>query len=383
MKRSKILRYALIVMNKLFPKKDLILFNSFPAYSDNSLALFEYIIENRKDITQKYEIIWGQEVKDEIPGHLVKYNIKRVNKKSIKGIWTFLRAKYIFSTHGYFPDAKSGNGQMQINLWHGCGYKTMPVQDRCYIGDRLVVTSELFRGIESKNFGMSIDTILPLGYPRNDWLFNKGKLSNIIPDYNDYQKILIWLPTYRKSEKGHIGTDGNEKSFVVGNLSHKEFNKLDAFLSEKKYLMIIKPHPMDAQKMQSCSGLTNIQVINNCDLASHGITLYEIMSDTDALISDYSSVVVDYLLLNKPIIMALSDMKEYKEKRGFDFDPLEDYFPGPIVSDMEGLIERISELDVIDTSWANKRKELLHLFQNHIDNNSSKRICEYFFGTVN
>lgn len=52
-------------LNKIIHKKDIILFNGYPAYSDNSLALYKYIFDCRKDLTQKYKLLWGQESEDQ------------------------------------------------------------------------------------------------------------------------------------------------------------------------------------------------------------------------------------------------------------------------------------------------------------------------------
>lgn len=369
-------------LNKIIHKKDIILFNSYPAYSDNSLALYKYIFDCRKDLTQKYKLLWGQESEDEIPSYLDKYKIKAVDKKSVKGIITFLSAKYVFSTHGYFPDLKSGNGQIQVNLWHGCGYKRMPEKDLHYLGDKLIVTSDLYVKLSAKDFNMNKKDILPLGYPRNDNLNQKGKLQCLVNDYHDFSKIIIWLPTYRKSETGHIGIDGSEKSFCIGNISEDDFSALNDVLVERNYLLVIKPHPMDAQQMANMRSLSNINVFTNNDLKSKGVDLYDILPDTDALISDYSSVVIDYVLTRKPIIMALSDMKEYSDNRGFVFDNLQDYFPGPIVSNIDELKESIAKLDSIQFNWKDKRLDLLYKFQNFHDALSSKRICDYFFGEI-
>ena len=149
MNRARILKKFMTFANKIVKKRKLILFNSYPAYSDNALALFEYIMDKRKDIVKSYEIIWGQDKNDEVPKYLSKYNIKNVDKKSPKGIWTYLRAKYIFSTHGYFSGVESGKNQIQVNLWHGCGYKAITDYDRCYLGDYTIATSEIYKKIQA------------------------------------------------------------------------------------------------------------------------------------------------------------------------------------------------------------------------------------------
>ena len=56
------------------------------------------------------------------------------------------------------------------------------------------------------------------------------------------------------------------------------------------------------------------------------LSLYELLGATDLLISDISSVVIDYLLLDRPIIHAFSDLGEYESSRGFTVEPIESIF---------------------------------------------------------
>ena len=100
MKKTAYLQDVLMLANKVIRKRKIVLFNSYPAYSDNSKALYEYIINNRPDIAKKYRIIWGQEKGAVIPKDMKQYEIEAVDKKSLRGIFTFLSAKYVFSTHG-------------------------------------------------------------------------------------------------------------------------------------------------------------------------------------------------------------------------------------------------------------------------------------------
>ena len=74
--------------------------------------------------------------------------------------------------------------------------------------------------------------------------------------------------------------------------------------------------------------LTCVQFIQESDLEMAGIQLYELLGQTDALMTDYSSVAVDYMLCDKPIAFLLEDYEAYRKNRGFVFeDPLQ-YMPG-------------------------------------------------------
>ena len=368
------------LINQIVPKSNIVIFNSFPAFSDNSWELYCYMHKYRKDIFKKYKIFWGINTADVIPKYADQVGINILKKKTIKGIWMFLRAKYIVTTHGYFGGVKSGRGQIQINLWHGCGYKDITNHDRTFIGDYTIATSEFYSHIQARVFDLPLNKVLVTGLPRNDLLFNKIYcLRTIGIEKEKYKKILIWMPTYRKAAFGHSGIDGSTNSFGLSSLTDNDFILLNNALYKENYLLIIKTHPMDTFKYEDNKALSNIVSITTDELLDKGVRLYSLFSETDALLSDYSSVIVDYLLLDKPIAMVLSDINEYKNSRGFVFDDVRSYFPGPIIGDISALINYINNFDKINQNWINHRKQLTKTFHSHIDNNSCKRVYDYFW----
>lgn len=381
MNKSLLLKDILGLTDKIVPKRSIILFNSYPAYSDNSRVLYEYILKNRPDITKKYKIIWGQEKGDAIPKELSHCSIETIDKKSLKGIYTFLSAKYVFSTHGYFPGVKSGNGQVQVNLWHGCGYKSITDADRIYRGDINTVTGSIYVPIHEKVFDMKQGTVYPTGLPRNDLLFtDREVMPKLGINKKKYKKIYIWMPTYRKANEGHKEVDGKADAFTISTMTHDELDLLNKTLKSLDVLLIVKPHPMDAKAFSNVSGFSNIETITNAEFKNVGVQLYELMAETAALISDYSSVVIDYLMLQKPVVMVMSDIHEYENSRGFVFENIKDYLPGPIITNTKSLIDYFMESDLIDEQWTEKRNYLSRIFHDNLDGNSCERVCDLIFG---
>lgn len=378
MKKKVGIRKRLIsFLNKIIPKKNIILFNSFPDFCDNSYALYQYILKKRRDILENYRIVWAVNSVFNITGITLSANTQVIEKKSIKGIWIFLHSKYVISTHGYFMDIKSANGQKQINLWHGCGYKDLPPEERGYRGDFNIVISNIHKKLYSEFFLIEEKNVFITGYPRNDVLFNKySSLQKLNVDKTNFKKIVLWMPTYRKATQGHNGIDGNLSSFVSSNLSKAECKELNSVLRNNEYLMVAKLHPMEYTTLGAMKGLSNIKCISSKELENSGVQLYELLTESDVLLCDYSSLVIDYLLLDQPIAMVLSDMKEYKESRGFVFYPVENYFPGPIIANLQEMIQYLNNINEIDSKWISKRLELKNLFHYYQDQNSSQRVAK-------
>ena len=89
----------------------------------------------------------------------------------------------------------------------------------------------------------------------------------------------------------------------------------------------------------------------------------QILNKADALISDYSSVAVDYLLLDRPIGFAVDDLDRYSKARGFIFDDVEEWLPGAILKNEEDIVEFIKDVACnkdVESVRRNKLKKLFH-----------------------
>lgn len=376
----RVIKNILTFINRIIPKKNQILFHSFPDMSDSSKAIYEYLLKNRRDICRRYELLWG--IDDEQLMQKKEFsNIAYVKKKSLKGYWEFLRSKYVISTHGYFSGVYSGKGQVQLNTWHGCGFKAdggeTGSNDLKYRGDYTLVSGPLYTKINADIMGLSSECAWVTGFPRNDLLFDTDNaLKKLGIDRAGYKNIIIWMPTYRKSVVGSIRKEGNTDSFGAYSLFDKDIlDIINSALKESDSLLILKPHPMDELCTKKLPEAGCVRVVKNQDLVNAGVSLYQLIGETDALISDYSSVAVDYLLLEKPIAFLLTDETEYKNDRGFVFEPIEDYLPGAILKDYGTFLDFIKKPE----SGICSNKMLIDKMVLYKDNNNTKRVVERLF----
>ena len=118
----------------------------------------------------------------------------------------------------------------------------------------------------------------------------------------------------------------------------------------------------------------NLLIVDDVWLRDRSLSLYEFLGATDLLISDISSVVIDYLLLDRPVIHAFSDLEEYETSRGFTVDPIESIFAGPVVSSSSELYEALEVVISGGDPCAIKRREILELSHAHTDGESSRRL---------
>lgn len=119
----------------------------------------------------------------------------------------------------------------------------------------------------------------------------------------------------------------------------------------------------------------NIKVINNEFFEKNGVMLYELLGMADKLITDYSSVYIDYLILDKPIGFFIPDLKKYSNDRGFYENNLNESLPGPILEQDNDLINFIINNE---DNYSQKRKIINEKYNKYKDNKNSERILNYF-----
>lgn len=379
----------------LFPRdKNIWLFGSTfgRRFADNPRYLFIYVSQNKENIRLKdnsvknIRPIWISHNKD-IVDFLCKEGYEAYYYHSFKGIWYALRAKvYLFDNYSKDINFWQSAGALKINMWHGIPLKKIQhdnvfdkfrnprnLKDKICnfprnISDEkpshyVLTTSKNFKNIFSSAF--QTNNVLISGYPRCDAILS-GSIENILMDkekdvYNRLKnfkgKKVLYMPTFRESEK---------KFFDI--FDEKLFN---IFLRENEILFSIKLHPKSHLRKR-------FQDINesNINIIDADVDPYFFLNETDMLITDYSSIYFDYLLLNKPIIFFNYDMHEYlSDSRELYFE-YEKFTPGAKVKTMEELQNAIVECLEGHDSYVKEREKIKRYVFDYCDGNASKRIIE-------
>lgn len=347
-----------------------IVFMSLPCFSDNSLAFSEYLL--KKNYHNKYKIYW---VVDNIDYYKNKYpNSKYIfiqeknkyNETTFKYTRIGLTSKFLFGTH-WFANEKSNSikGQQYILLWHGCSFKDKNSNNNERKFDIALVAGPIFKKTKSKFWNISEKYLLAKGYPRYNWLINPSQKAYEYKDIltNKYNKLIIWMPTFRNDKNGYYKETEKITNFPLIN-NNDEWKNLDIICKNNNIKLLIKLHPFQKSYNIKFDLFDNIIEITNEDLKNRDIPLYELVGTTDALITDYSSIAIDYLLINKPIAYTLDDFHLYKDMRGFVFDNPKSYMIGDhlyTINDLNNFINKIScNIDTYESSRNNLSNELIY-----------------------
>lgn len=355
------------VINSVIWKKNLILFTSSPNYYDNAFMVFEYLYKNYKNT---YRIIWLLENDNKI----IRFDgVQYVRRHSLMGIYYFFRAKYVFHTHGLYLNATSQK-QKVFSLWHGMPLKKIQhlfpndmkkIANRKLDFELTIATSEHMAKIMSLCFGCSVEKVKVTGLPRNDLLFRRDRFLNL----TEKEKVIVWMPTYRD---GNARKEGTQYIYGIPLINSENIFEIDNFCRQNNLKIIIKLHPFQ-RSVERFPALNNVVIVDN-SIVVPGKHFYNYLGSADALLTDYSSVYIDFLSVDKPIGFILDDYMQYSDDRGFVFDnPLEN-MPGNHIYNLEDLKMFIYEIANGIDSTKNLRDTIGIKLNKFRDANNTERV---------
>lgn len=372
--------FILYLTYRLLPiKSKLILFESEEDYCDNSWALYHYIHSNYTN----YQFVWLTHKKKKYNEYKHTKFVYHPFSFTPLSAWYIARAKYIFYTHGLGDFLYPRKKQMIINLWHGIAIKgtkggnyksTPPFTHLLYLGKNNKKAQAQFLRCD-EHF------LIPLGYPRNDILINnkdKGYNNPFAPKgFNG--KIIIWMPTYRKCFNKTLSEDNCET--LTGLPLYNDINEiilLNDYLKSINTCILIKIHHLQTENKVFKLKFSNLIFITDETLNKRALQLYEVLGKTDALLTDYSSVSIDYLLLNRPMGFIIDDLVEYEKSRGkFQFDNIKEILAGHHIYTIEQLYHFLKEISNGIDSTKELRNKIINTMITFQDNKSCERICQF------
>ena len=345
------------------------------SFTDNAKYLFIYCQKNRPDLDSAWLSLSKQTVQD-----IRKYGLKAYFTLSPKGIWHALTSKHWFF-NSYTSDimfAFSGNA-VCVNLWHGIGlkriefnilsgklaeryherkFKEVFYHPECFKRPDWFLSSTPFQSkMFSSAFRIDQSRCLELGYPRNAILtsdkdvrkthiasFENDSTKSVIAQITkwDYEKVFIYMPTWRDSQR-----DIFVQSF--------DLSKMNKLLKEKNSLLILKPHANTI--------VERVDQYSNIIFADSKSDVYPIPPYTNVLITDYSSILYDYMEYVKDRDLYYPFDENVVGKRVFNFDELYS-----CIEQDDYSIDLAKKQEIVEKFWGKS-----------IFCNSNKEILSYFF----
>ena len=359
------------------PLRNVLIFSSLNDYDCNSGALFEYLIENVYD--KKYKFIWITHRKGSASEYSNKKNVQSFSEESRSLVkrYYFYVAKYFFCDD--HPLTKKKDNQNVIYLSHG----TPPlkkVNHKMFVGsfaDYALCPSNATLEWESEQYNLPQKKIFICGQPRNDYLFKKSNhLIDLKNTIKNYRKTILWMPTFRKRINGECDS---EKQYYMGVPlieNETQLSALNDYCYSLGVLLVIKVHPNGLVYGDAKKRYSNIYISINNQINDDVIDVNKYMGETDALLTDYSTVIWDYLLLNKQIGFVIPDINDYNI--GFAVEDLCQYMPGEKIVSIEGLELFINNVILDNDKYIQEREACIDFFHDYPDGNNCRRIVEKF-----
>lgn len=360
------------------PLEDIILLESYPVFSDNTRMIYEELI--RRDKESKYRYIWVDAMRDYYVPHtdhanttIMQINPDRFVDKLIFNHYLY-RAKMIISGNVIFN--KTRDGQYHYYVSHGTALKDI---SRYYhlpsTIDACLSISPFFAKYDAYNLGVDPNKITSYGFPRTDCFFDDRHidLKKVFYEYS-FEKTILWMPTFRKHINGEINASDIEFPIIR---NRKMAESINAYALKKGVLLLVLPHFSQKWDYDFLKGHSNIRLIDNNLFLKKNIPLYRIIKETDALLTDYSSVAIDYLLLNRPIGFCHEDIEEYRKNIGF-MDYADDLFScGMQVNCEKELCSFIDDLFRGKDKFSIVRTAIRKQFFGETDGNAGKRVADH------
>ncbi len=353
-------------------------------YGDNSKFLFQYVNQNSQDI----RAVWLSR-NDKVVESLRQLGYEAYHTYSLRGLFCSALSGVSIVNQSVRDVNEFIPSPVIVNLWHGIplkkigydalrdtkntGYTTLrgkvlkivfPFKRYSEDARLMIACSDEDQQNFSTAFRVSTESIKITGYPRNDSLFTKG--YNCEERSSDF--IVLYAPTHRHEGKTNIA-----QMFV------DVLHELDSHLRAMDVYLDVKLHYCHEKEIGFLNQLIangsvqRVRVLNDADI---GGDIYNVLGKYNILITDYSSIYFDYLLIDRPIIFFPVDYEEYvADDRELYYD-YEAVTPGPKCENWDEVCEWIGRFKDNPFVYRDERLRIRDRFHVYKDGNSSRRVFE-------
>jgi len=355
--------------------------NGGARFAENSKYCFLHTANEHSDDVRA---VWLSRRWD-LVGELRERGYEAYHIDTPRGTAVALRAGTAFITHSLNDVGMAGAlGARVVNLWHGIPLKRVSLDDHYYLErmdvrtrcktrflywfyDYTVTTAARLSSKFASAFATDKRNVVALGYPRNDALFADKPGSAVgsnptiharLRELRAENDLVAYVPTWRE-------TGGNPIADADLNLA-----ALDDFLARRDAVLVLKFHPNTEVAFDDGAFDRIIELPSELDL-------HATLRDVDCLVTDYSSVYFDFLLLDRPVVFFPYDRETYRRRdREFYFE-YDDVTPGPVATDGDELRSALAAALDTPGKFAAERARVRDSFFDRSDGNAGERVYRF------
>ncbi|MER5896281.1 CDP-glycerol:glycerophosphate glycerophosphotransferase [Streptomyces sp. NPDC001876] len=309
-----------------------------------------------------------------------------VRRWSWRYLWALARAEYWVDNQGFPQSLSKPSRTTYLQTWHGSAYKRMGfdetrvrlqnapqrerLQEAVHRFDHFLVRSEHDVRTLARAYRLPEKALLRTGYPRNDVLVAararddaEGRLPRPalagelgLPDH---RKVVLYAPTFR----GGPGKRKRRRLLLDAARFAERFGD--------EYTLLVRAHYLEAASLPPCPPGTVVDVSDHHDVS-------ELLALADVLVTDYSSIMFDYALLDRPVVLFAPDLDAYAAERGSYFD-LRAKAPGPVVETEDELFAVLARLKAADTGFEAERRSFAKEFGAYDRGDAARAVVDTVF----
>lgn len=342
--------------------------------SDSPYAIFKNLINNPE--YKDYKHVWVLNNEEMCrPKYRLAPNVEIVKVGTPKYIYYLASSKYLINNTTFPPYYIRKDGQIYLNTWHGTPIKTLGKDMKGSRGQHKNIQRNFLQAthllhpnkftsdtiIDSHDIrGIYTGYVSEAGYPRIDSTLNCDKsLIKKELDIKEDKKVILYAPTWR----GEVGdVNGEIEKFISDYECIKE-----EYAGE--YEVLLRVHSLMVKAL-------NEKGYNKCIVPEY-IDTNELLGIVDLLITDYSSIMFDYLVTKKPLLLYCFDKEKYASERGFLFDIEE--MPGCICRNIEEILDGINNIEELHKINQEKYELALNKYNYMDDGKATERVIDLLF----
>jgi CDP-glycerol glycerophosphotransferase len=374
--RKRLPYVALAAVNRLVPKRaSKVVLHSTVDIEDGLLAVAAEVAARGHRAT----VLLEDPRRGPLLRSLSSVPVRTVPKWSVRGLLHYLTARHVMTTSNIHGNLRPPSTQNVVALWHG---EPPTKAAGLFEGNGPLhatyapVCSTVGRAYRSAEFDIPPLQVPIVGAPRNDRMLQADSraVRQIVLGQDADRTTFLWMPSYRVTEFG-----GKLRADAAGArpgavFPPQELRRIDDWLVEHGAQAVLKVHHRDSNRFSG--DYRAIRVLRQGELEQRGLTLYPVLSAFDALITDMSSVWVDYLLLDKPILFAFPDVDDYRDGRGLNLEPFEHWVPGPFARTTDELLRAMADVVAGRDPLGEERRRARLRFHQFPDSRSSARLLD-------
>ncbi|HEV8692036.1 MAG TPA: CDP-glycerol glycerophosphotransferase family protein [Ideonella sp.] len=272
-------------------------------------------------------------------------------------------------------------GARHVQLWHGISIKEIGLRNLAAMRHmtprfakvlattgpytRLVGTAATAENEWRRWF--AFERYAPIGYPRNDVLLREPTIGDLLNVDTEMlaaaraareagKRVVLYAPTFRDAKRGVWAVEAGVE-------------RLAQELAKRGDLLIVNLHPVEQPMIPQLR-----EQIPSARFVAPRTDIYPLLPHTTELVTDYSSVMFDYLLLDRPILLFRPDHAAYVARSRQLFDDKLDAKPGPMLSSVTELLLALRNRAAETPTYARQRRELCERLHDHRDGQAGERL---------